>query len=254
VAVEEGIDLNQQRSVGAILAATARLYQRYPLLFATLALAVMAPYELGVLAVTGRGPLRGGHQSPEIYWLVFLLRTSLITPLISALHMQAVVAIGEGRRPRLGAVALRGVQALPVVAAAEIVADVGIYLGFLALIVPGVVLALRWAVVAQAAALENEGWLEALRSSRRLTSGHYGHIFGLLLLTGALATAVLIGVRAIPLGSTSGAASVTVGIALDTVIASFAALTLALLYFDLRSSPQAPRPAEREYPHLRDLD
>ena len=74
------------------------------------------------------------------------------------------------------------------------------------------------------------------------------------LLTGALGTAVLIGVRAIPLGSTSGVASVTVGIALDTVIASFAALTLALLYFDLRSSPQAPRPAEREYPHLRDLD
>src|ERR1700722_5016757 len=47
------IDLHQQRTVGQILSATVALYRRYPLLFAVLALMVVAPYELGVLGVTG---------------------------------------------------------------------------------------------------------------------------------------------------------------------------------------------------------
>lgn len=244
------IHLEQPRSVGEILAATARLYQSYPLLFAILALAVMAPYELAVLAITGYGPLRHSHESVGISWLLLLLRTSLITPLISALHMHAVVAIGEGRRPRLKAVALRGLQVLPVVMAAEVMANIGIALGFVALIVPGIVLSIGWAVVAQAASLEDGGWRAALGSSRRLTSTGFGHVFALLFLTGALAFVVVLGARTVPLGSTSGVASVAMGIAVDTVIASFAALTLALLYFDLRARPE---PARREFSQLRDL-
>ncbi len=254
MASERRIDLEQQRSVRGILAATARLYYRYPLLFMTLAVAVVAPYELAVLAITGYGPLRSGHENAEITLLLLLLRSSLITPLISALHMHAVVVIGEGQRPRLGAVARRGLQVLPIVAAAEIMASIGIALGFIAFIIPGIVLALRWAVVAQAAALEGEGWLGALRSSRRLTATHYEQVFGLLFLTGILTSVVLLGARAIPLGSTSGPASVATGIAIETLIASFAALTLALLYFALRAWPAASRQSKREHSQLSDLD
>jgi hypothetical protein len=171
------------------------------------------------------------------------------------LHIHAVVAIGEGRRPELRAVAVRGLRVLPVVAAAEVMASIGIALGFIALIVPGIILSLRWAVVAQAAAVENEGWLASLRSSRRLTATRYEHVFRLFLFTGILSFVVLLAVRAIPLGSTSGAASVIVGIAVETLIASFAALTLALLYFDLRASLNTPPAlATPEHPHLRDLD
>jgi hypothetical protein len=251
------ITLEAPRSARQIFTATASLYRWYPVLFATLAVAVMAPYDLVVLGVTGYGPLRHSGESVGTYWLLQLLTTSLITPLISALHVHAVVAIGEGRRPRLGAVALRGLQVLPVVAAADVMSSIGIALGYIALIIPGVLLGLRWAVAAQAAALERGNWLDALRSSRRLTATHYSHIFGLLFLTGIVSAALRLGVRALPLGSSSGAGSVTVGIATDTILASFVALTLALLYFDLQARPrpaeQAKR-AEREHPHLRDLD
>ena len=248
------INLDQQRSVRQILAATAGLYRRYPLLFATLAVAVMGPFDLAVFAVTGFGPLRHGGESLGTYLLLELLSTSLITPLISALHIHAVVAIGEARRPRLRVVGLRGLQVLPVVAAADVMSSIGIAIGYLALIVPGILLALRWAVVAQAAALENGSWLDALRSSRRLTATHYAHVFGLILLTGIAAGALRFGARALPLGSGSGAGSVAVGIMVDTIIASFVALTLALLYFDLQVRPNVAVRAEREYPHLRDLD
>ncbi len=60
--------------------------------------------------------------------------------------------------------------------------------------------------------------------------------------------------RAIPLGSTSGAASVALGIGVYTVTASFAALTLAILYFDLRARLHSEPPSREEYQHLRDLD
>lgn len=249
------IDLDQRRSVPGIVAATVRLYRWYPLLFAILAVAVVAPYDLVVLAATGYGPLRHTHENTGVSVLLVLSRTFLVTPLISALHIHAVVTIGEDRRPELKAVAARGLRVLPVVAAAEIMASIGIALGFIALIIPGILLSLRWAVVAQAAALEDNGWLASLRSSRRLTATHYEQVFTLLLFTGILSFLLLLGARAIPLGSTSGAPSVIVGVVVETLIASFTALTLALLYFDLRASlKKTPQPATPESPHLRDLD
>jgi hypothetical protein len=134
-----------------------------------------------------------------------------------------------------------------VVVAAVIVAAFGAALGFIALIVPGVLLTLGWAVVAQVAAIEHEGWLPSLRRSRELTRGHYGHIFGLLIVTALLAGGLELLAAVIPLGSSSGAASVAVGILTRTLTASFSALTLALLYYDLRGrqradplAPQAP--------------
>ncbi|HEV3071109.1 MAG TPA: hypothetical protein VGY76_06760 [Solirubrobacteraceae bacterium] len=252
----DAIDLDRPRSIGDILSGALGLYRRYPWLFAILALGVIAPYDLAVLAVTGSGPLAtGSHQNTEGYLLLMLLNLSLVGPLISALHVHAVVRIGEGSRPRAGEVAARGLQVLPVVVAAEVMATLGIALGFLALIVPGVLLSLRWAVVAQAAAIEQEGWLPALRRSGHLTRGHYWRIFGLLLLTGLLTAGLMRGAAAIPLGSSAGAGSVALGIVVHTLTASFAALTFALLYFDLRV--RMAQPAARstpEYQYLRDLD
>ncbi len=232
----EPSEIERERTVAGIIGEALDMYQAHPLLFLTLALGVIAPYKLAVLAATGQGPLVGAsHQNVGVRYLLLLLDTALIAPLVSALHIHAVLLIGRNERPRLGQVALRGLRVLPVVAAAAIASSLGIALGFLALIIPGVLLLLRWAVVAQAAAVEHEGWLPALGRSRVLTRGHYRHVLGLLLITGLVNLGVTAGARAVPLGSTSGAASVALGTASATITASLSALTLALLYFDLRA-------------------
>lgn len=118
--------------------------------------------------------------------LLTLLNWALIGPLISALHVHAVAEVREGREPRLAAVARQGLLMLPVVVAASIVSGLGIGLGLVALVVPGVILMLRWFVVAQTAAIEHEGWLPALRRSAQLTDGHYGHIFVFLIYIGLI--------------------------------------------------------------------
>ena len=236
------IDLRTPRSVREIVSSALSLYRRYPLLFAVLALAVIAPYDLAFLGITGYGPFtRLAHRGQGVFWLNGFIRVFLVTALISALHIHAVIAVGDGRRPRPRTVAWAGIRVLPVVGTADVLTNIGILLGFIILIVPGVLLLLRWAVVAQAAALEREGPLAAIRSSRQLTAGFYWHILWLLLIVAVLDVAVNQGARELPLGSSTGAASVSVAIALQTIFASFSALTLALLYFDLQARPQLPQ-------------
>jgi len=255
--VDDALAAGLQRELGLqeIIALSLRLYRAYPVLFAVLALGVVAPYALIELAVTGSGPLAssGGH-SAALRTLFELLSITLTGPLISALHVHAVVAVAEGQPPRLARVASVGARVLPVVAATEIIVNLGIGVGLLAFIVPGVLLLLRWSVAAQAAAVEREGWLPALRSSADLTSGHYGHVLAVLLVVALVVAAVTLPVRAIPLGSTSGVGSVALGIAVSTLAASFGALTSAVLFFDLRARAKAPRPPRApDFQRPRDL-
>ena len=248
--------IERERSVSGIIGEALDFYQRYPLIFLTLALGVIGPYELIVLAVTGTGPLSStAHEPVARFYLLLVIEAIVVTPLVSVLHIHAVLKIGEGERPRIGQVALRGLQVLPVAVAAVIVSGAGIILGFIALIVPGILLSLHWAVVAQVAAIEHEGWIPSLRRSGQLAHDQFLHIFWLLLLIALVTAGVTAGARAIPLGSATGAASVSVGIAVRTITASFAALTTAILYFDLRARLSGGRPRTLvEHQDLRDLD
>jgi hypothetical protein len=93
--------LERPRSVAEIIGEALDIYQRFPLLFMTLAFGVIVPYELAVLAATGDGPLATQtHRSPGVGILLFLLDYALVQPLISALHIHAVMHEGCGCCPR----------------------------------------------------------------------------------------------------------------------------------------------------------
>lgn len=236
------IDLDRTRSVGDIVRSTLQLYSDYPWLFWTLAVAVMAPWDLAKLAITGIGPF--GHAHHEGFLereSLQLLGATLIVALISALHVHAIVAISEGRRPRLGSVAWRGLRVLPMVGAAAVIADAGTEFGFFALLIPGIVLWIRLIVVAQAAAIEQAGVRPALRRSWQLTRGHEWHLLGLILIVGVPVATVSVGAFLLTTGSGTSAGAVALGIVVNTVLASFSALTTALLYFDLRARQEEPQ-------------
>lgn len=225
--------MSAPRSATRLLVGTFDLYRRYPWLFLVLAAGVIVPYELIVLAATGTGAFSRANASFGTELLLVLAGWTLVTPLVSALHVHAVSEVRRDREPRIGSVALQGLRALPVVAAATIVSSLGIAVGFFLLIVPGVILWLRWAVVAQAAAIEREGWLPALRRSGRLAKGRYGHIVAFLIMVGAI-TSVPSFIGDAAFGHHDvGAASFLTGMAIRVLTASFAALGGALLYYDL---------------------
>lgn len=238
------IDLSRDRSAREIVRSTLSLYGDYPWLFLILAFVVMAPWDLAKLAATGIGPLGNathvGFLEKESLDLLDLL---LVSPLISAMHVHAVIAIGNAQRPRLGAVASKGVQVLPVVGVSALIAGVGVEIGLLALVIPGIVLWIRLLVVPQAAAIERCGVRNALQSSWRLTRDHGSHTFGLLLALAIPTLSVVLGARALDAGSSTSAGNVALGIAVNTIIASFTALATALLYFDLLARQEQARAA-----------
>jgi hypothetical protein len=250
------IDLGSERSTWEILRSTLGLYGACPWLFLVLAFAVMAPWDLAKLAITCYGPL--GHVHNESFLereSLDLLELLLVGPLISALHVHAVIVIGEGRRPRLASVAWNGVRVLPVVAVAAFAAGVSIDIGLLALLIPGVILWIRLSVVAQVAAVERGSVRSAWRRSWRLSRPYEGHIFGLLMVVLVLTFSVTVAGLVLTTGSGSSPGAVAAGIFVNTTISSFTALTTALLYFDLRAREVHPEPElMREHPHLPDLD
>jgi hypothetical protein len=243
--------LSAPRSSHQLVHAAFGLYRRFPVLFFVLAAGVIVPYEAIVLATTDTGPFAHGSLSLGVGSLLTLIELALIAPLVSALHVHAVKEVEEGREPRLVPIAWQGLRVLPVVAAATIISWLGIGLGFLLLIVPGVILWLRWYVVAQAAAIEHEGWLPALRRSRQLTAGNYGHIFVFGIYVGLIVTAPTLLVDFAFGHQNTKVASFLVGLLLQIVTWSFGALAAGLLYFDLRArfAPAATPESTRERPH-----
>jgi hypothetical protein len=226
--------------VPEILATVASLYVSSPLPFLMLALIVVGPYELIVFAFTSTAPLQQSSNI-ETALVLLLVAFALVGPLVSALYVHALVALGENQRPSLRIVGPRALKVLPVVAAAQIIAGISIGLGLLLFIVPGVYLALRFAVVAQVASLEGTDWPGALRRSGELTHRNYLRILGLLICVYAF-NVVLTQVGIQLVGNSRNPGAVALGVAIATVTQSFQALCTATLYFDLRARKALPSP------------
>lgn len=232
------MNVGTDRSLISLIGDAFSLYVRYPLLFVTLAALVIVPYQLLVLLVTGTGPLEIESVETGTLFLLEMVDWALVVPLISALHVHAVADVKEGETPRLGSVSRRSLAALPVVAAASVMSGLGILLGFVALIIPGIYLLLRWSLVAQAAAIERNGWLDALRRSSELMHGFYWRVLGFLLLLALLAAVPFIPTFFLFDEHGTTVASFLIGVFLEVVTWSFVALGTALLYFDLRGRRQ----------------
>jgi hypothetical protein len=228
------LDLGRAKSVGEIIGDALRCGASHPALFATLTLAVVVPYAVIVRLVEQANLIGGTHHGALAAILLVLIALLLVGPLISALHVHAVVELGAQRVPRAREVFARGVRVLPVVAAAQVVAGIATGLGFVVLIVPGLILLAIWAVVAQAAAIENTDWLGALRRSGELTRGSRWHALGVVISVG-LINGVIERVCGAAVGSGVSLGALVAGVVVQMITLSFAALTSAMLYYDLRA-------------------
>lgn len=249
------------RSAPRLIGETFQLYGRYPLLFLILAAGVVVPYRLIVLAAIRTGPFTEGGLSFGTSMLLFLTDWAVVDPLVSALHVHAVAEVEEGRAPRLGPVARRGLVVLPLVASATIMSGLAFFGGLILFVLPGIYIWIRLTVTAQTAAIERQGWIPALRRSWGLTEGSFLHVFLFVICISVIA--VLPGFlidRVLPDEITLG--SSLAGLAVQVLVISFTALATALLYFDLRARrrieaaarDQEPTQMKGDDPRVRTLD
>jgi hypothetical protein len=136
---------------------------------------------------------------------------------------------------------------VPAVAVAGILAGLGIALGLVLLIVPGLVLMTWWVVIIPAIVLENRSAGESFGRSRDLVRGYGWNVFGVIVLTILLLIVVSIVISLILSPLDEWLRSLLSNIISGTIIAPFIAVTWTLLYFRLRDAkertPEAPPPA-----------
>jgi hypothetical protein len=167
--------------------------------------------------------------------------------------VRATVAFSEGRKASFGESAMAGLVVAVPLFLLSLLSALGIGLGFLLLVVPGIMLYVRWAVSAPALVEERLGPIEALGRSGDLTDGVRWKVFGLLLvlmvlnwLFSALVTLIAALPSGGPLEIANSGSPLTVTYMAVTVISG--TITSAVwgvvqssLYIELRDWKDGPR-------------
>ena len=235
------LQLRQQRDVGTLFRDSLAVFGRHAWLFVALSAAVVVPAELVVQGV-GLEMLTGSYDSsPTIAETAIstVVEFLVVTPIITAICIHALHTIEAGERPSPGRVLVAGFEAFTPLFAAVLLAAVGIALGFLALIVPGVYLAVRWYFVPQAVVVDGARGRAALTRSGELVDGFWWRTFGLVILANvvvAIPGFILLTPFTAIAESTDRAVWGLVGSAIATSITTpFVALYSTLLYYDMRA-------------------
>jgi len=244
------LDLTCTRSLGELLGACFGLYRSYFSTFAAIALVVVVPVELIVSGV-GVGQLWSAYD-PEPRLAIgvaqFLALTFVSTPLVTAMHITAVIEIGAGRSPSARESLHAGLDVFAPLLGAVLLMWLGLVAGFLLLIVPGVYLIVRWYFTPQAVVADGRRGRGALARSGELVAGSWWRVFGIGIVFSLIMAPPVLIAQLLVAAAAEGADSGTVllaGTALtDALAISVGALFGTLLYFDLRARKEASQPAD----------
>ena len=120
-----------------------------------------------------------------------------------------------------------------------ILAGIAIAIGFVLIIVPGLILLTIWAVIAPSIVVEDRGVFEAFARSRELVRGQGWQVFGAVVL--AFLIVFVVGLVASIVGAAIGnVGQVILQTAASVATAPVAALVSSILFFDLGGGSGAP--------------
>jgi hypothetical protein len=175
--------------------------------------------------------------------LVSLLISLVATTLFTGMVVELVADVRDGRRDASAGKLLQAVMpVLGQLLVVALVAGLGVVVGFILIVVPGLILLTVWSVAAPVVVLERPPGLQALGRSRELVRGNGWQVFGVIFVLGILVT---IAAGAVELGAESAGTGVgiVVRVIVGVLTAPLAALAAAVLYFELRGAA-TPQPAE----------
>jgi len=175
-----------------------------------------------------------------VAFIVILIGTTLYTGMV----VELVADVQDGRRDATVGQLLQA--ATPVIGQlilVGIIAGIGILIGFILIIIPGLILITIWSVAAPVVVLERPGAFRALGRSRELVRGNGWQVFGVIVV-------LVIGVRILAaiieaIGNAGGTGvGIVVQVIVEILLAPLSALAASVLYFELRGSTTVPTPGE----------
>ena len=212
----------QKIKPGEVIGSALEIYRDQAGVLIPAAVLVFAIVALARLALTGSAAV-----------LVSLVAIVLGT-FYQGMVVELVGDVQDGRRDSSVGQLFRGVApiVLPLIGL-SILLGIGVGIGFILIIVPGLFLMTIWAVAAPAFVIERRGVFAAFGRSRELVRGHGWQVFGVILVVFGLGIAVAIIVAIVASGL--GVAGVAiVQWVVDVLVSPFTALISAVLYFSLR--------------------
>ncbi|MGZ4228734.1 MAG: hypothetical protein ACXVTC_21210 [Solirubrobacteraceae bacterium] len=212
----------QPISPGAVV---ARIWEIYSDQFSVLALTALLLYAVQFVVYLLL-PTPEGILLTVLFWALSILYQGMV--------VQLVQDVQDGRRDHSVGGLLRSVEPVfwPLLAV-SLLFGLGVGIGFVLLIVPGLILTVIWSVVAPVTVLERPGVFAAFSRSQELVRGNGWNVFGVIVVV-FLAVAVVsiaAGVLAAGLGSVGRA---LVQWAVNSALAPITALSASVLYFALR--------------------
>ncbi len=221
-------------TVGGVLREAFALYQRFFGRFFLTAAAVFVV--LNLLTAIAADVSSDAQDAVAAFWALL----SFVALLIGSLWLQGtltatVADVRDGRaddtieatfkrvRPYLGTLFLAG-----------LLAGIGVALGLVALIVPGLFLLTRWIVVTPAIVLEGLGPTDALRRSWGLVRGNGWTVFGVILVTIILAAIAQTLFTTLFLFLPDFFQTWLGGLVANSLVVPFVVLSWTLVYFHLR--------------------
>lgn len=177
----------QFKGAGDVISPTLEVFRKNFMLVGTLVAVTTLPFALMQFGVTWLMT----PQAEDVIYIEngslfgFALTAQLLTgllyfagnALLSGSLVYAVVELQRTGAASAGESLRRGLRVLPKVFLVTLLYTVITTIGYLLLIVPGVIFSLMYAVAVPVAVLENRGPIESLKRSAALTDGYRGLIF-----------------------------------------------------------------------------
>jgi hypothetical protein len=250
----ESQNLTRELSIGEILTQTFKLYSQnfIQYLIPFLAAGILTGLVTTAVRLTIIIPPTLIHPSSQqlLVWFPTYIAATLMSLFLSGIVSWLANSISTGITIKITSDMLEKGQAnlqesfnytlarLLSLLVASIITGILIVLGFIAFIVPGVILALMFSLVYPAIMLEGTGALGSLSRSRELVSNRWLKTFGLMILLGIIVAIVngVFGLIAAPFGIVSPLIS---GI-LTALITPIVAIALTLYYYSMKARTLPP--------------
>jgi hypothetical protein len=191
------------------------------------------------------GGLYASHSSGGVVLLLSAVSYLVIAPLLRASMIRALAGIYLGERPGAGSSIRFGFSKVGWVLLAILLSSLLAGLGLIALVIPGIILYVRYSFAVPAVVVEGQRG-SALGRSWRLSKGLGWHIFGTLLLS-FIISAIISTIISVPslivtanetfngtVSSTAWVVRAIFGSISTLVVAPFTSAVGVLLYFDAR--------------------
>ena len=220
--------MREQLDIGGILSRVFSTYTQQAAILLPGALIVFLPVAIinAFITTNARG------------FLVSLVATAVQlvgTYLFQGMVVQTVRDIQDGRRDStMGQLFQSVVPVLGALIAAGLLAGIGITIGFVLLIVPGLFLLTIWALVGPVVVVERPGVFPAFGRSRELVRGNGWQVFGVIVILFIIQFIAVLILTSIIVGILTNAVGAAIAQLIAYVlIAPLTALAAATMYFEL---------------------